>query len=538
MRVYLDPRVLRIFLLGIASGFPWVMIGSVLTLWLKDAGLSRTDIGFAGAIFAVYSINFLWAPLLDRYQPLEFLGFGRRKSWIVLALAAMALSCFAVGLTDPLIDAKLTVMCCLLIAICSATQDISIDAYRIDSIPESESHLIPAAAAMATAGWWTGFSGLGAAALFLSDMDAIGWTTLYQICALTLLIINLVVMAFPNADSSKQITNSQSDRDSSMKKYIALVRTTSVNTRALAVGLTLVPIFILLWVIAGTPLISENSRGHVLFVPVLFAGAISALILSIHLLTTRSKNSLEQYDIEQDKQPADPITYVAAYILSTLGQPFASFFQKSGVSLAARILLFIFLFKIGEAFLGRMSVLFYNELGFSNSEIAQYSKLLSWWVTISVSLLGGWFTIRYGMIKGLFLAGVAMAASNCMFSIMAIAGPEHWLFAITVIIDGITSAWSSVAFVAFISVLVDRNYSASQYALFASLGTMGRTVLSTSSGSWVDALGGNWAIFFFLTAVMVIPALLLLRSIAKHPLLMQSLSDTQLSKSTDKSKII
>lgn len=519
MQFYLDPRVLRVFILGIASGFPWVMIGSMLTLWLKDAGLTRTGIGFAGAIFAVYSVNFLWAPLLDRHQPLLLSYFGRRKSWIILASLLIALACILVSQSDPSIDARQTVLLCLIIAICSATQDIAIDAYRIDSIPESQSHLIPAAAAMATAGWWTGFSGLGALLLYLSDYESLGWNNLYQICGMIVLGIAIIVSIFPKAEQSE----GKGKQDNKFYSYLQLVQTTSPGPRHLALSLALLPIAILVWVILGTPFIDNQWRSHPLFVPFIFAVMITALIASIHLLTS-STNKQEQH--AQSTKPAttrNPLSYIAAYLLSTLGQPFASFFSKSSTGLAVRILLFIFLFKIGEAFLGRMSVLFYSEIGFSNTEIAQYSKLLSWWVTIIVSLLGGWFTIRFGMVKGLVLAGIAMASSNGLFSIMSVVGPEKWLFALTVIIDGITSAWSNVAFVAFISALVDRNYTASQYALFASLGTMGRTVLSSASGSWVDSLGGNWALFFFLTAIMVIPALLMLRSIARHPLLTEIL---------------
>ena len=123
---FLDPRVLRIFCLGIASGFPWVLIGSMLTLWLQDSGLSRTDIGYAGAIFAVYSINFLWSPLVDRVRPPLLGTLGQRRSWIILAQAVIALACIAAASSDPTVDPKFTVLCCLLIASASATQDIAI----------------------------------------------------------------------------------------------------------------------------------------------------------------------------------------------------------------------------------------------------------------------------------------------------------------------------------------------------------------------------------------------------------------------------
>ena len=126
------------------------------------------------------------------------------------------------------------------------------------------------------------------------------------------------------------------------------------------------------------------------------------------------------------------------------------------------------------------------------------------------SVISGWFTIKYGIVRGLLIAGVAMAASNLMFSIMAVLGPIKWLFGLTIFVDGFTSAWSSVAFVAFISSLCDRRFTATHYALLASLGTLGRTLFASSSGQMVDVLNGNWALFFMLTALMVVPSLLLL----------------------------
>ena len=136
LQCYADHRVRRVFLLGLSSGFPWVLIGSALSLWLKEAGLSRSAIGYAGSIFAVYSINFLWAPIVDRYAIPGCSRFGLRKSWIVFCLGVMAASALLVAQSDPLINPQHTVLLCLLIAIASATQDIAIDAYRIDTIPQ------------------------------------------------------------------------------------------------------------------------------------------------------------------------------------------------------------------------------------------------------------------------------------------------------------------------------------------------------------------------------------------------------------------
>jgi len=204
------------------------------------------------------------------------------------------------------------------------------------------------------------------------------------------------------------------------------------------------------------------------------------------------------------------ITSFVAWIVGTIGGPVISFFKKNGFKIAIGILGFVFLFKIGEAFLGRMSIVFYKEIGFSKGDIALYSKGIGWITTVVFTLLGGLFAIRSGVVKAMFISGILMAATNLLFAALAWSGKSEWLFAVAVLLDDIAAAFATVAFVAFISLLVDRTYTATQYALLASIGTLGRTTLAASSGELVDWLNGDWGIFFVITTVMVIPSLILL----------------------------
>ena len=204
------------------------------------------------------------------------------------------------------------------------------------------------------------------------------------------------------------------------------------------------------------------------------------------------------------------------WISGTIGGPIISFFKKNGFVISISILAFIFLFKIGEAFLGRMSIIFYKEIGFSKSEIAIYSKSLGWITTVVFTLLGGIFAMKSGTIKTMFVAGILMALTNLLFAILAWTGKSEILFAFSVIADDLTAAFATVAFVAFISLLVDRTYTATQYALLASIGTAGRTTLSSSSGALVDWLNGDWGTFFIITTLMVLPSLIILWYIRKN----------------------
>jgi MFS transporter, PAT family, beta-lactamase induction signal transducer AmpG len=435
--VYFDQRMIKILLLGAISGFPWVIIGSSLSLWLKEDGLSRSTIGWAGLIFAVYAFNYLWAPIIDKVRiPWLTNKIGHRRGWIVLMQAIILVCLVFWSLIDPTKNLTMVISIGLIIAIASATQDITVDALRIEQIGEHEGKSMQAGAAMAVVGWWTGYKLGGVVALNAAEIfEEMGFENYWQI---TFLILGIIIIA--------------------------------CNIGLMFINET-----------------SQNDR----------------------------KSSQQQTDkmIEEKLGSSNSITKSAAWITGTVVGPVMSFFKKNGFNIALAILAFIFLFKIGEAFLGRMSVIFYKEIGFTKSDIALYSKGLGWITTVIFTLLGGLFAIRSGVIKAMFISGILMAATNLLFSLLAWSGKSELLFAIAVIFDDMAAAFATVAFVAFISMLVDRTYTATQYALLASIGTAGRTTLAASSGALVDWLNGDWGIFFILTAIMVIPSLIFLYTI-------------------------
>ena len=432
--VYFDLRMIKILLLGAISGFPWVIIGSSLSLWLKEDGLSRSTIGWAGLIFAVYAFNYLWAPIIDKVRiPWLTKKIGHRRSWIVLMQIIILICLICWSLINPTANLALVISIGLIIAIASATQDITVDALRIEQIGEHEGKSMQAGAAMAVVGWWTGYKLGGVVALNAAEFfQKLGFLNYWQI---TFLILGIIIIACNiGLMFIKEVQSF--DRSSVQKQTDALI---------------------------------EKKLGS-----------------------------------------SNIITKSIAWITGTVAGPITSFFKKNGFNIALAILAFIFLFKIGEAFLGRMSVIFYKEIGFTKSDIALYSKGLGWITTVIFTLLGGLFAIRSGVVKAMFVSGVLMASTNLLFSLLAWSGKSELLFAIAVIFDDMAAAFATVAFVAFISMLVDRTYTATQYALLASIGTAGRTTLAASSGALVDWLNGDWGMFFILTAIMVIPSLIFL----------------------------
>ncbi|PDH19139.1 MAG: MFS transporter [Pelagibacterales bacterium MED-G44] len=432
--IYFDRRMLKILLLGAISGFPWVLIGSSLSLWLKEDGLSRSTIGWAGLIFGVYAFNYLWAPLVDRIQiPFLTKKIGHRRGWIVLMQIIILFSLILWSISNPALNLAFVISIGLIIAVASATQDITVDALRIEQIGENEGKTMAAGAAMAVVGWWSGYKLGGVISLFSAEfLEHMGFENYWQLTFLILgglIILMNIGLMFIKETGDNERQSKQKDND----KLIS------------------------------------NQFGK--------------------------DNLFKQF-----------LTWIGG----TISGPIISFFKKNGFSIAIGILGFVFLFKVGEAFLGRMSIIFYKEIGFSKSDIAIYSKTLGWITTVIFTLLGGLFVIRSGVLKAMFLAGIIMASTNLLFSILAWSEKSEILFAFAVIFDDIAAAFATVAFVAFISLLVDRTYTATQYALLASIGTAGRTTLASSSGALVDWLNGDWGIFFILTALMVIPSLIIL----------------------------
>ena len=429
LRDYMDRRILTIFIFGIASGFPWILWGSAMTAWLKEAGLTRSAIGVFGIVAAAYSLHSLWAPFVDRIPFPLFGRLGQRRGWILAMQILLALATLGIAFTNPGNSVKLTGALALVIAFCSATQDIAISAYRIEIIPRDETTKISNSAAAETAGWWTGYALLGAIPFFLADLPGWTWNRIY---------ILLAAMWLP---------------------------------------------------IMFTVVVAREGRQ----------------------IRERFREAEEKYErlLAQKVAPGVWARFVA-WLGVTVVEPIREFFARTGVKLGVSVLLFLFLFKLGEAFLGRMAIVFYKEVGFTDTQIATYSKLLTAGVTIIFSMLGGLLNARIGIIKGLLVGGIAMAASNLMFSWIALVGPNEKLYAATIFVDGFTAAMSTVAFVAFISYFTSHTYTGTQYALLSSVGTLGRTLVSSASGYVVDGLGGNWALFFVITALMVIPSLVLL----------------------------
>lgn len=426
-RTLLDRRFIVAYFIGISSGFPWVLHGSILTLWLQSEGLSRSAIGYIGIISASYALNWTWAPIIDKVRlPVLFRLFGQRRSWILFCQGLIILFMLLISGSDPGSNLFLVGACALGIAITSASQDVAIDAYRVMLFRRDEmAEKIPYASAIATAGWYSGFTFIGGTIALTLGGENIGmaWPEVYRAMTLFVVLLMVAVMLSPE------------------------------------------------------PLAPEVDPG---------------------------------LDARNRKYASDGRSSPGIWLQETVIAPFAEFFGRCGVKLGLGILVFLFSFRLGEAMLGRMSLVFYVELGFSTDQIALYSFLYGGFLTIIYSLLGAFVNTRFGIIRGMIIGGIAMASSNLLYAAMAVVGPEPWLYVLTLLIDNFTQAFATVCALSFISFFASRVFTGTQFALMTSISNFGRTTLAASSGAIVDGLGGNWAIFFVLTTLMVIPALIIL----------------------------
>jgi MFS transporter, PAT family, beta-lactamase induction signal transducer AmpG len=425
LKVYYDRRMLTLLALGFSSGLPAPLVFSNLSIWLRDEGVSRTDIGLFALATTPYAINFLWAPLVDR-MPLPGLTarFGRRRGWALFAQGWLIIAIGFMALTDPSENLMAVAVAALFVAFVSATQDIVIDAYRIDVL---EPHQYGAGSAAAIWGWHLGGTLVGGAGgLYLAS--SFSWNLAYGVLAMAIGIGVLAILLSPEPTARPTAET--------------VARERSVSERLHHLG----------WL-----------RGRLADLAAWFYGAVVA--------------------------------------------PFTDFMRREGWVL---ILVFIFVFKFGDALLGRMSGVFYREMGFALVDIANVSKVYGLAANAFGILVGGYLVYRLGVMKSLFFAGFAAASTNLTYSWLAMSGHDMTVFKIAVMSDNFTGGLATVAFVAYLSSLTNVAYTATQYALLASLGNLARIWLSASSGWMVDQLDGDWAIFFAMTAGLALAGLPLL----------------------------
>lgn len=482
LRSLWDRRVLSMLFLGFAAGLPILLIFSSLSLWLVEAGVERKAVTFFSWAALGYSFKFIWAPLVDRMPlPLLTRWLGRRRAYLLLAQLGVIVAILGMASTDPASGgASLTSMAlfAVMLGFMSATQDIVIDAYRIEIAPPEQQGLLSAAY---IAGYRIGMIVAGAGALFLAAHwgTAKGayvyaaWQQAYGVMALAmgLGVFTTLLIREPEAAARE-------------------AQPSGAHARLLAVFVCAVLAFVGVFWAWGewlspakpSPLVGLLIEALRMGVALASAFGVGALLVRVGLASR-----------EQARE-----TWV---------MPVLDFFRRYGARTAWLLLALIGLYRISDIVLGVISNVFYQDIGFSKTEIAYAVKTFGVIVAIAGGFLGGLLATRLGVMRSLFWGAVLSALTNLGFVALAFAGHDVQLMYAVVAADNLAAGFASAAFVAFLSSLTNVSFTAVQYAIFSSLMTLLPKTLGGYSGGMVDALG--YPGFFVLTTLMGLPVLAL-----------------------------
>jgi len=421
--VYRNPRVIGMIFLGFAAGLPFLLVFSTLSAWLRDEGVTRTTIGFFSWVGITYSIKVFWAPVVDRL-PIPWLTrkLGKRRSWMLCAQIVIAAGLLGMASSNPETQLTMIAIYAVIVAFGSATQDITIDAYRIEAV---EDDYQGAMAATYVFGYRLALLVAGAGAFYIAEGQS--WSYAYITMA-TLMLIGMVT----------------------------------------------------------TLIISEPLH-------------------QISTIAEKVEHKLEStLGLGED---GNYLKRTGRWFVDAVVSPFVEFFERNG-RMALVILLLIATYKLSDITMGVMANPFYLDLGFSKTEIANVAKIFGFFMTIFGAAMGGIFVTRYGVERPLIFGSVMIIVTNLLFVWLARTDPNISILAVVISADNLSGGFATSAFIAYLSSMTNKTYSATQYALFSSLMTLPAKFIGGFSGIIVDAAG--YAYFFLYAGLLGIPALLLI----------------------------
>lgn len=479
-------------LLGFSAGMPILLIFSSLSLWLAEAGVEKSTVTLFSWAALGYSFKFVWAPIVDTLPlPLLTAKLGRRRSWLLLAQCAVIASIIAMAMVDPASNTQaLTVMAMAAVALgfSSATQDIVIDAYRIES---AEKDLQAILASTYIAGYRIAMLVAGALCLVLAQTwgssaehysyDA--WQSAYLCMAAAMLLGVSTTLLMPEPE----ITAASSKH--ALSSYLRFVLCFALCVIAIIVTYRYSSTLANDTLQYLRELWSNKNLAGVVVEAARLSAAISmaGLVALICVRLGVAERSMVQH------------TYI---------EPVADFFKRYGLGLAWLLLAIIGLYRISDIVLGVISNLFYLDLGYSKTEIASAVKTFGLIMTIVGGFGGGLLALRFGVMRTLILGAVLAALTNLLFLMLANVGYNLPALYLVVAADNFCAGIASAAFVAFLSSLTNVAFTAMQYAIFSSLMTLLPKIIGGYSGGIVESIG--YSQFFIATAIMGIPVLLLL----------------------------
>lgn len=495
LKAFFEPRVLALFFLGISAGIPLLLIFSSLSLWLREAGIDRSTVTFFSWAALAFSFKFVWAPVVG-VLPIPMLTrlLGQRRSWLLLSQTAIVLSIVSMASINPALDGNMLILmaaAAIALGFSAATQDIVIDAFRIETAPKEYQALL---SSMYIAGYRVGMLISGAGALYLAAFFGSS-TESYSYDAWRLTYFCIAGSVFIGIATTLLIREPVSTSQESKRSFFS----SQSYLRFFIFFLISVAVFILCFWFSGIliePFV--NAIFDVLKNKPLaqFSGGVIQLFLTLIVVIVVYKFFVNCHWVDKKLVKA---SYVA---------PIQDFFDRFSIRQVVLILLLIALYRISDIVLGVVSNLFYQDMGFTKIEIANVVKVFGLIMTLLGGFLGGAVALRYGVIKSLFIGALTTVLTNLLFMLMAERGHDVLLFYMVISADNLAGGFAGAAFVAYLSSLVNLSFTASQYAIFSSLMTLLPKILAGFSGTLVDMMG--YSTFFLFASIIGLPVLVVI----------------------------
>ncbi len=489
-----------ILLLGFASGLPLALTGQSMQAWLTIDGIDIATIGFFSLVGLPYTFKFLWAPLMDRFEP-PF--FGRRKGWLVLTQLLLCLFLGIMAKVSPAASTTLFAMCAVAVAFLSASQDVVIDAYRTDSLTQSERGL---ASSLTVFGYRLAMILSGGIAFIWADPvsgNGWSWSQIYIIMS-TIMGLAALVSAFliPSLSADKVAPNTNAKND--LIGFLAVLATVVAGYYFTKIVATPVSETII------SPLFPPGADGAVDPNMKKWADLLS-LVMGIAFTLPLAWWASKKAKFE------------------TLNNSLQNYFSIKG---AVSFLLFIILYKLGDAFAGSLTTPFLLKgMGFAQAEIGVINKVIGLWLTIFGAIAGGAIMIRLGLYRSLMIFGILQLISNMGFWLVAVLGKGawgsfplpafdliivslketsnvDWLLLTAVGFENVTGGMGTAAFVAFLMALCNQKFTATRYALLSAFSAVGRVWVGPLAGVLTASIG--WPMFFIISTIFAIPGLFIL----------------------------
>lgn len=483
--VYLSARALTVLLLGFTCGLPWSLTHTTLGYWLSQEGASMKAVGLFSLAALPYSLKFLWAPFIDHFRWSTFgsQSFSRRQGWMIWAQIGLVMSIGTIAFIQPQTELIPLAYLTIIATFFAASQDIAVDAWRVETLPENEQGI---AASWATLGYRVGMYASSAGAMLFSAYFS--WKYVY------LTMASCVGLGIIATGISEKVT-----RQTKLHDRQVLSTPLPIPWALIAIALTFTPIAVLLgsrsdgwWVIQQKVLSFIQILDPILSPIQLFALIPTFILISILASQNRRSRGLKaaQLWLFQAKE-----TWGERWLL---------------------ILLFVALYRLGDHLLSLFLYPSLHDLGFDAIEIATVAKTWGLIATFLGTFLGGWLVYRWGMSRVMLIAGIAQMSSNLALSAQALIGHDVAFLYVSIGAQDLALGMVNATFVAYISSLCDLRHAATHFALLSALSSLLKTLIQAGSGWVADALKSTfgihkgWALYFALTSIAAIPGLILL----------------------------